>query len=194
MKNYATSITVNDFDIRVKDGKIHLNDLHRLAKKLNLPTAGKTPKEFMSREDLLERPGKYVSQFLAIKYAYYISLSFSVDIDNELCIYNASRCVRSMFLTDQSSMLEAIREAGGGEIDCKEEIDTINLIVLCCTSSEFINMHCLPEDATYLDYLPDCQVSAIGFLQRFNTSLIKEGVSFYKRRSKLNDRFYSILS
>lgn len=182
MKNYATVLTVNDFDIRVKGGKLHLNDLL---------TAGESTNKLLERFGgaLL---GEYVSQSIALKYADYISTSFSESLSYAVCLYNSSQCLRNMVLYAQTSMWEAVRAAGGLGIGYANEYDLISEIVLGCTSFEFVEDNGLPEDCCYLEYMTDVQLAALYCLLRLNAVLIKEGVCFSQRREKFREKFYSI--
>ena len=200
LNNYANTLTVKGFDVRMKDGMVHLKDLKKLAKHLGYDIKGKSPKAFFASEEGAQCVevagkshinGKYASQFLILKYSDYVDTRLLITMDHALSVKNSSYCSRVMAAEAQSSMLEALSAAGGDCIDLVDDLDFITELAIGCTASEFIEANKLPEECRYMEYLTDDQIAAIDGLTRLNTTLIEAGVAFSKRREKLKARFAS---
>lgn len=200
-----------------KEGRYCLNDLHKAAggeskhqpsNWLRLDNTQAMIEEIDRSSEVMnalnvqqggKNQGTYVCKELVYSYAMWISPKFNLYVirtfdemisSEQQRIYER-QAARLEFPGMTQALLESRTEQGKKTsfFHYSNEVDMINKIVTGYTAKKLREKLGIDSNESLREYLTETQITAIGYLQRTNTTLIEEGYSFEDRKQKLTERF-----
>ena len=143
--------------------------------------------------------GTYAVRLLAQRYCGWLSSDFEVIVysafdkfiqSEQQRIYER-QAARLEFPGMTQALIESRTDQGKKTsfFHYSNEADMINKITTGYTAKKLREKLGIDSDEPLREYLTATQITAIGYLQRTNTTLIEEGYSFEDRKQKLTERF-----